>query len=849
MRNIQCSLLGWLVVFTVPFLCTPAHSEPVKPFPRQRLPAKAVYEWNLSEFAQKSPAGHECTLVPIKEGLQVKSTGADPFFELPEVASELPQQLLLRLKGWFRTGGPGRVYWRTRRSPTWSEQQARGFALVHDGKSHDYEIPLELDSPLLQLRLDPGETAGTAVIGSLELLPLRLHPLEIEAVETMGGHVRLDVRNHDASPLVVGCLGRSWTLRGNSVARLESDVEGSRPFESLSVEIVAADLPPIRRQLVIIRPEAQAEWKTLRSGALRTDVATDGSGARLSLHDRVIGYIAPLVHCDGAIPSLQLAEASERHLVFRGEGVSVHIDLQDEQVDFRIDCERACEGPVVRPVGELEQGLFAGIEYLGKSEQSSSTLDIETSEHLRFAPSPLQVTMPLAVCRTMAATMSLTWDDMRLEPRFAVPNFLDGAPGHRMSLRGRTIRATLRVAEESLEQAIVWAVRRRGLPRVPAAVRTPKKQKALCLAALEGPLHGPGGWGHCAEPNWGRAPYADMASTLFWLTGRVPDLKELVPDGSHLRNDSAYFLSGRVAKWREVRAGEAEAIRAQQQPDGSFRYDGPFRRGHFEDTASGYEAERAARMLDWAAATGDAAMSEAGMKSLERMRRFRTPRGALTWEVPLHTPDILASAWLVRAYLRGYELSGHADYLREATKWAITGVPFVYQWSERPVMSYATIGVLGATNWQAPNWIGLPVQWCGIVYADAITQLAKHDQTLDWHQLAEGFLRAAEQMQYPDGPFAGCLPDAFELAGQQRREAAINPCTLVNLRRRLDGETVGLCIAADTRHRIVAPFPVAIKGSNATIMAAAGIKYEVLIDGQRIVAVVSQGTDVIALDY
>ena len=103
-------------------------------------------------------------------------------------------------------------------------------------------------------------------------------------------------------------------------------------------------------------------------------------------------------------------------------------------------------------------------------------------------------------------------------------------------------------------------------------------------------------------------------------------------------------------------------------------------------------------------------------------------------------------------------------------------------------------------------------------------------------------------MQYPDGPFAGCLPDAFELAGQQRREAAINPCTLVNLRRRLDGEAVGLCIAADTRHRIVTPFPVAIKGSNATIQATAGIKYEVLIDGLRVVAVASQGTDVIALD-
>jgi hypothetical protein len=41
-------------------------------------------------------------------------------------------------------------------------------------------------------------------------------------------------------------------------------------------------------------------------------------------------------------------------------------------------------------------------------------------------------------------------------------------------------------------------------------------------------------------------------------------------------------------------------VHAWPSPDGSFRYEGPFRRGHFENTASGYEAERAAKMLDWA---------------------------------------------------------------------------------------------------------------------------------------------------------------------------------------------------------------------------------------------------------
>ena len=51
------------------------------------------------------------------------------------------------------------------------------------------------------------------------------------------------------------------------------------------------------------------------------------------------------------------------------------------------------------------------------------------------------------------------------------------------------------------------------------------------------------------------------------------------------------------------------------------------------------------------------------------------PRGAQTWEVPLHTPDILASAHLVSAYTLGYELSGDPALLDRAKYWAWTGVP------------------------------------------------------------------------------------------------------------------------------------------------------------------------------
>jgi hypothetical protein len=296
-----------------------------------------------------------------------------------------------------------------------------------------------------------------------------------------------------------------------------------------------------------------------------------------------------------------------------------------------------------------------------------------------------------------------------------------------------------------------------------------------------------------------------------------------------------------------MRSSVARGIIAEQRPDGSFRYNGEFRRGHFEDTASGYCAARAVQLLEHARLTGDAASLQAGLKALEFMKHFRDPRGAQTWECPLHVPDILASAYLVHAYVRGYELTGLVDYLDRACAWAITGLPFVYQWSNEPTMAYATIAVFGATGWRAPNWMGLPVQWCGYVYADALTMLAPLDHSMDWNRVATGILTAAEQMQYPSGQFAGCEPDSFNLASQQRNGPAINPCAIVSLRMAIEGRLDSLAVAAGSGHRVVAPFPVTIRGDQAHVEARDGIAYQVVVDGERIVQVTSRGEDSIPL--
>jgi hypothetical protein len=171
------------------------------------------------------------------------------------------------------------------------------------------------------------------------------------------------------------------------------------------------------------------------------------------------------------------------------------------------------------------------------------------------------------------------------------------------------------------------------------------------------------------------------------------------------------------------------------------------------------------------------------------------PRGAQTWEVPLHTPDILASAYLVRAYTLGFEWTGERALLDEAIYWAWTGVPFVYLTppTSLPVGIYSTTPVFGATQWVAPNWMGLPVQWCGLVYSDALYRLVRHHPEGPWKQIADGITRAGIQHNWPvrlDPKRQGLLPDSLTLRTQVRNDVAINPATVQANAVRLFGKSV-----------------------------------------------------------
>jgi hypothetical protein len=819
----------------------------INPFPSPAGASQTVREWAFTKDTDGWKAEHDCEATAADGLLKVRSTGDDPYLHVPLNVHGGPMVFEMKARG--RTGTGGAVYWATDRAGR-SEQQAVHFALIDDGQWHEYIVRFTAAGRLTDLRLDPGSAAGEFDVEWMRLSRQQPHPLAIEKAAAGKKAVRFTVKNGSAQRQEFSAHGQQFSLDAGKTVEIERPVSGVKPVEAITLAIESKGFPPLNRTAMVC-PDVEQRGEVFPLPAGEGPVfAVTGSGTVVTILWRtlVVARIAPLVHRDGELPKLKRV-GEGFPLRYEGDGVAVTIAVKENEISIIIDSQRPCEGPVVRPVGAMRHAVFAGLEYLSQGETSSSKLDIESEGHLRYAPDPLKVTLPLMSIVTEQGSVAMTWTDMSLQPVFATPNFFDGTSDHRMALRGKHIEAAIRISKDTLEDNILWAVKRRTLPPLPKEPRTKEEQRKLCLAAFSGPLRNEKGWGHCVEANWARHPFADIASAWFRLSGEVPKLDRVVPGGGHVRNECIYFLTGRAEEWLRRKTAEAQHLLKEQQPDGSFRYTGPYRRGHFEDTASGVCAQPAAMLLEFARLTGDKPALEAGIRTLEYMKRFCVPRGAQVWELSMHTPDQLASAYLVWAYVRGYELTGKKEYLAEARRWALSGVPFVYLWGRYPMMPYSTIAVYGATNWTAPDWMGLPVQWVGGVYAYSLTLLAPYDPSLDWKHLARGILISAEQQQYPDGPDAGLLPDSLVLDAQRRQGPKINPSAIAGLRMVLDGELDSLAVAIEGPHRIVAPFPVTLRDGKAHVRAKAGVTYQVVIDAKRVVKVKSKGEDIVPLEY
>ncbi|HID77301.1 MAG TPA: hypothetical protein EYP56_15060 [Planctomycetaceae bacterium] len=493
------------------------------------------------------------------------------------------------------------------------------------------------------------------------------------------------------------------------------------------------------------------------------------------------------------------------------------------KADCRRGCDLlALEGPFVY-VLERRQAVFPGLEWLVDDELSSDSLDILEShpDRLRYVVHPNKITIPAVGISGGHGTVAMIWDvHQRWDGRrdrpafvFASPDRFENQRSHTMGLflpsvpefvpeNGRLAETPYRLKPGESLQLSAW-IFADGAGRDPLA----PIEQYLQLVGLPDPAPLPHGTfeGEIAfsmraylESLWeaeGRQWWTSKGGGMLSKQGRPPAfvadllLGEIVARDPQLRRAcrqrarQVAALLGRPARVDAMRfPGRADlamanprraaALLRSRRQDGSWRFDadqpgtGPFVGKDYRDLGPhdalevGTCARNAYVVLSYARIAGDLRIYQAMRSTLELMERFRVPRAAQVWEIPVHTPDVLAAADAVDAYLEAYRLSGDRRWLADAVTWARRGLPFVYLWDdeEKPFLLGASIPVFGAT-WYRGSWFGRAVQWNGLRYANALLKLAEYDQSLPWRTIAELVIRSAIHQQDLDGENVALWPD------------------------------------------------------------------------------------------
>lgn len=739
-------------------------------------------------------------LAPVsttREGLRFRSTGDDPYCESPVIAPPAGTPLVLTLRARSATGGPLQVfYYADKEGPT-ELHSVR--LLLPAGDFREISSVLPPLPPKTRLRIDP--PLGETDLASIELAPrLEIAPPAWPEVEL--------------APLPAN----SPTLRSGAATITYAQNRWSDFRIALDGIEVAAGYPHPR---IAYQQGTDARWINLSSGETKS-----------SVNDGRLESVCTLNDPDGGIWTLrQRFSAGPRPGSIAVEASATCDKSRDL---FHLPLLLVCPGLGTHGE-EKTQGLFAGVEYLDR-EPSSSTADISGPLHERRVPIRTKVTFPLMAVQHDGRWTGLVWEPSPLvaplfdspDRTFSSESHLLGlvAPGTDLNRRSDgavyPFRPTRLEAHAPIEAkgmilcgtganvlpAVQEYVALRGLPELPGSAEVEEYVRLAARGWLDSPIRDGDKFRHALPPD---KFSANPASDAAWMMDQLATLTKDADLATRLRStsESAWnALQGRdlnghkvghvglpiapllrnevepaVERTRQHARGllgrfDAEG-RILYQPHGNVDYS----RTHWSKEANGLEAQVVAQLLEEAAFAGDRELIDQGIRRLRGLDRFANtvPRGAQTWEVPLHTPDILASSHLVRAYVHGYELTGDKTLLDSARSWAWTGVPFVYlvNPADQPIGPYATIAVLGATSWEAPLWIGLPVQWCGLCYADALLRLAPHDPDGPWTKLAHGIARSGIQQVYPAGhPSAGLLPDSFTLEIQHRNIFDINPGTL-----------------------------------------------------------------------
>ncbi|MHB1463441.1 MAG: hypothetical protein ACYC1M_19310 [Armatimonadota bacterium] len=494
---------------------------------------------------------------------------------------------------------------------------------------------------------------------------------------------------------------------------------------------------------------------------------------------------------------------------------------------------------------EREHALFPGLEYMDPLDTSSSKDDIETWDYQRRAPDPEKMTFPMLAMQAQNRWIGLSWvDNNRCQPVFDGPDRVFSSNLNFMGVLASNFNSNQRdpgsllpaFAEEfpantditlnmnisggngpNMVPAIQTYVKLYGMPQLPDPGRDMQNYITWTAGGwLDSNIRSGDLYRHATWPganNWAPAPVGDVPWMERWLAENTtnPTLKtrlqsasegaaaQVIAAGSvnfrgvaHVQYPIASLIFTDGLSGPDIALGSGNGQYAQFTPEGTVLYNPPatgndLSRTHWAKHANGMTAAVLKNVWDGVLYSADPTLGQKALTITDMLSQYdnEAPRGAQTWEVPLHTPDILGSAYLVYSNLAAYEYTGKKQYLDKAIDWAWTGVPFVYLVNPTAgaIGPYATIPVFGSTQFTLMNWMGVPVQWCGMVYADAIRRLQRFDPTGPWEMLWKGITISGIQQSFPTGPDAtlqATLPDSVNLRAQTRNGVAINPGTVMS---------------------------------------------------------------------
>jgi hypothetical protein len=779
-------------------------------------------ETMLFDFRNKQTCGwfgnHDiATVTPTDEGLHAVSSGReDPWIEGP-VIPKLPEgdyeQLILE----FRFKGTGKsisIFY----GPSFTPVRQTGF--TNDGRNEWVTkrviIPrLTNDS---RLRIDPCMYDGEITVATIKAIPMpTLFKPQFDITPSP------IVIGDDAAVLSSGKL----TIRHAPNKWDAYIIENNRvPFASAHDRPLFACLVNGKTEVFNLAEDAVTTISQTASSMTATAIFKDSGGAEWTA---VRTFIAAHNNAVNVTTSIRVTE-----------------DRQIVQMPW------LTLFPGLGTFGSHKtQGLLAGVEYL-VDEPSSDTKDFAPQKANRRMVDDYKLCFPLMAISHKKQWLSLSWEyDKFPATIFDSPDrqfhsgghlFALWSPGprqdriendfsvyHAIPIYKNTpmkLEATIAVGDndDTVASAIADYVERNPLPPLP--VYEDGFQGALSLMAhgwLDSAVHVGDQWRHAYTRGTSHPPrtvfdpivlmdYIVQKTTDKELAKRLLDcvaktLPAIQPKDygtsitHNYQNLFSFLYQSAGEEWLKAVNVHANYNLDRLRADGSYPYrplppDVKLNYGttHWADHANGLTATSLMGSARFVLASANPSFREKYLKTLDRVfacYRNDVPRGAQTWEIPMHSPDILGSAYMLVLATNAYKISGDPKYLKEAEYWALTGVPFVYLVNPvehlNPKGLYATIAVLGATFWTAANWIGLPVQWCGAVYRNALYEymdiLNNSSKYAFWKKIADGITITGLQFTYqkrdgdPDDQI-GLLPDSYILKSAMKGGPSINPGTI-----------------------------------------------------------------------